>query len=99
MSKNRKLIVAIAALLAVAAIMLFAWQVVTLRKAHSTFDNYYAFRGCVQLLATTSDSGTCRTGSGQTIKIVLYEGRWYLDGDLPQCFISLPGGTCLVDWP
>ena len=26
---------------------------------------------------------TCITNTGQTIKIVLYKGKWYLDGDLP----------------
>jgi hypothetical protein len=60
-----------------------------LRKAHSTFENYYAFRGCVQLLDRTSDYGICKTGSGQTIKIVKYQDRWYLDGDLPVCDFGL----------
>ena len=54
-----------------------------LRKAHSTFENYYAFRGCVQVLEKTADYGICKTGSGQTIKIVAYQNKWYLDGDLP----------------
>lgn len=54
-----------------------------LRKAHSTFENYYAFRGCVQLLNQTDDYGTCVTNSGQTIRIVKYQNKWYLDGDLP----------------
>lgn len=54
-----------------------------LRKAHSTFDNYYAFRGCTQLLQETDTSGVCKTDSGQTITIVEYQGKWYLQGDLP----------------
>lgn len=54
-----------------------------LRKAHSTFENYYAFRGCVQLLEKTDDYGICKTNAGQTIKIVKYQNKWYLDGDLP----------------
>ncbi len=54
-----------------------------LRKAHSTFENYYSFRGCVQLLNKTDDYGICKTNSGQTIKIVKYQKKWYLDGDLP----------------
>ena len=62
-----------------------------LRKAHSTFENYYAFRGCVQLLSTTTDSGTCVTDSGQTVKIVKYQNKWYLDGDLPWAGL---GGIC-----
>ena len=56
-----------------------------LRHAHSSFENYYAFRGCIQLLQKTETFGICKTDSGQTIKMVLYKGKWYLDGDLPVC--------------
>jgi hypothetical protein len=62
-----------------------------LRKAHSTFENYYAFRGCVQLLEKTADYGICKTNSGQRIKIVEYQNKWYLDGDLPWACL---GGIC-----
>ena len=62
-----------------------AYQVVMLDKAHSTFENYYAFRGCTELLGKTDTYGTCKIASGQTIKIVKYQEKWYLDGDLP-CF-------------
>lgn len=54
-----------------------------LQKAHSTFDDYYAFRGCVQLLSMTDTSGICKTASGDTITIVLINGKWYLQGDGP----------------
>jgi hypothetical protein len=54
-----------------------------LKKAHSTFDNYYAFRGCVKLVKKTTDYGICRIQSGATIKIVKYQDKWFLDGDLP----------------
>ncbi len=57
-----------------------------LREVHSTFENYYAFRGCVQLLEKTDTYGICKTSSGQTIKIVNIEGKWYLDGDGPGIF-------------
>ncbi|MDE2001270.1 MAG: hypothetical protein KGI60_01730 [Patescibacteria group bacterium] len=60
-------------------------QVITVRRAHATFENYYAFRGCVQLLERGDDYGMCRTDSGQVIRIVRFRNRWYLDGDLPQC--------------
>ncbi len=63
--------------------------VLYLRKAHSTFENYYAFRGCVQLIKRTSDYGTCETDSGQTIKIIKFNNRWYLDGDLPFCWNNI----------
>ncbi len=62
-----------------------------LRKAHSIFENYYAFRGCVQLLNKTDDYGTCKTSSGQTIKIIKYQNKWYLDGDLPWACL---GSVC-----
>ena len=58
-----------------------------LQKAHSTFENYYAFRGCVQLLNKTDDYGFCKTVSGKTIKIVKFQNKWYLGGDLPCGFL------------
>jgi hypothetical protein len=63
------------------------YQVLYLRKAHSTFENYYAFRGCTQLLERTPDYGLCKISSGRTIKIVKFQGKWYLDGDLPCGFL------------
>ena len=54
-----------------------------LNLAHSTFDNYYAFRGCVQLIDRTDTYGDCKLADGSTIKIVLINGSWYLDGDGP----------------
>jgi hypothetical protein len=65
------------------ALVFFVNQVFYLRKAHSTFENYYAFRGCQTLIEKTDTYGTCQTNSGQTIKIVKYQDKWYLDGDLP----------------
>lgn len=58
-------------------------QFFLLQKAHSTFENYYAFRGCTQLLDRTPDYGTCRTNGGQVIKIVKIGNRWFLEGDGP----------------
>lgn len=62
-----------------------------LRKAHSTFENYAIFRGCVQLLERTQNYGICKINNGQTIKIIKYNDRWYLDGDLPWACL---GKTC-----
>lgn len=69
----------------------FIWQYAALKKAHASFDNYYAFRGCRELLKKTDSWGTCKTDKGQTIKMVKYRGKWYLDGDLPVC----AGNFCL----
>ena len=77
---------------------LFTWQVLSLQKAHGTFDNYAAFRGCAQITSHTDTTGTCVTNSGQSIKIVKFDNRWFLDGDLPQCALGI-GSTCLANWP
>lgn len=91
MEPNRNKHVAIIAILFVVIVfIIFAvYWILFLRKAHSTFENYYAFRGCVQLIAKTDDYGICRIGSGETIKIVKYQNRWYLDGDLPSCWYNI----------
>lgn len=64
-------------------------QVIYTNRAHQTFENYYAFRGCVQLLQKTKDYGICKTDENQIIKIVKYQEKWYLDGDLPCGFLCL----------
>ncbi len=81
------------ALAAVIILMIFMGQQrLMLQKAHSTFDNYAAFRGCEQITSQNATSGTCTIAGGQTIKIVEFNGKWYLDGDLPPlCF----GNFCL----
>jgi hypothetical protein len=71
-------------ILVVVLVIFGVYQVRLLNKAHSTFSNYYSFRGCVQLLKKTPTYGICRLKSGQTIKIVLFKGKWYLNGDLPN---------------
>ena len=79
--KNKVIIVV---LLFVMLVFIFSVrQILFLKKAHSTFEKYYAFRGCVQLLEKTDSYGICKISSGQIIKIVKFNGLWYLDGDLP----------------
>jgi hypothetical protein len=53
-----------------------------LNIAHSSFENYYNFRGCVALLEKTDTYGICRLPSGETIKLVKVKNKWFLDGDL-----------------
>lgn len=81
--KKKTLLIILVIVVVLVLIALAVNQWLMLRKAHSTFDNYYAFRGCTQLLEQSSTYGVCRTGSGQTITIVEYQGKWYLEGDLP----------------
>jgi uncharacterized protein YxeA len=79
----KKLLIAVVVVLVVAAC---AYYVHYLHVAHSTFDNYYAFRGCQQLVSRTDTQGVCTVASGQTITIVKYNNAWYLEGDLPTCW-------------
>ena len=58
-----------------------------LKKAHSSFYDYYAYRGCEQLVKKAEDYGICKIKSGQAIKIVKFKDKWYLDGDLPSGFL------------
>ena len=81
--KGQKLLMrALVIAAAVTAVIMIRWYFV-LKKAHSTFEDYYAFRGCSELLERGNDYGICRLHSGSTIKIVKFQGLWYLDGDLP----------------
>ncbi len=52
-----------------------------LQKAHSSFENYYQFRGCVSLVEKNDDYAFCKLSSGETIKLVKQQDKWYLDGD------------------
>ena len=82
-SQKKIIMIAIVILLVAAAAAFVLDQFFLLQKAHSTFDNYYAFRGCTQLISKTDTSGVCKTASGDTITIVEINGKWYLQGDGP----------------
>ena len=79
---NKKAIIISMAVAAVVSFSLAFYWVRVLGVAHSSFENYYNFRGCTQLLAKTDTYGICQTSSGKIIKIVKYENKWFLDGDL-----------------
>ena len=82
MLRNKNIIGVIATLVFL-GIALFLYQSHKLNIAHSTFENYYAFRGCVQLVDRTDTYGDCKLADGRVIKLVLINGKWYLDGDGP----------------
>ncbi len=63
---------------------LSVYQIHRLKVAHSTFENYSTFRGCIELIEKTDTYGICKLSSGQIIKLVKYQDKWYLDGDLPH---------------
>ncbi len=83
--KNR-LFIAIASVVVLVVLAFGIHEGIVVANAHRTFENYYAFRGCVQLIDRTDTSGDCKLADGETIKIVLFRGQWYLDGDLPTCW-------------
>jgi hypothetical protein len=82
MPKNKTRSTLIFLMLIVIGVFL-AYQVYATNLAHTTFDRYYAFRGCVQLVDKTDTYGDCKLADGQTIKLVLINNKWYLDGDGP----------------
>lgn len=88
---HRKKLLAVIIIVLAVLIGFLIQQKQMLSKAHSTFENYYAFRGCTQLVKRTNTYGVCKSSTGQTIKIVEFRGKWYLDGDLPACI----AGVCL----
>ncbi len=85
MIKKKYIIILLAIFLVLSAFA--AYYIYYLNMAHSTFENYYAFRGCTTLVEKTDTYGICNTDSGQTIKIVKFQNAWYLDGDLPCSFL------------
>lgn len=86
--KKRKEIWILISVIMLVLIGLATWWILYLKKAHSTFENYYAFRGCTELLAKTDDYGICKLKDGKEIRIVKFDNRWFLDGDLPGGFLS-----------
>jgi hypothetical protein len=85
----KKLYLLIGLLFTVVILAFLVKQTLVVNKAHSTFENYYAFRGCSQLIKRTDTYGVCKTNSGQVIKIVKFKNKWYLDGDLPTCLAGV----------
>lgn len=78
----KKNLIIIASLIFVLAIFFGVYQAQMLAKAHNTFENYYSFRGCEKLISRTDTEGVCQLKSGEMIKIVKVDKRWFLDGDL-----------------
>jgi hypothetical protein len=71
----------VVAVLVVAVVAVGIWQFFVLRKAHSSFANYAAFRGCATITGQSATSGTCTLGNGQSITMVERNGKWFLQGD------------------
>jgi hypothetical protein len=84
--KKKKIVFLMVGMVVIILALAAVYQFIVVTRAHRTFENYYAFRGCVQLLEKTEAYGTCRTADGSTIKIVKYDDEWYLSGDLPNAW-------------
>lgn len=93
-----KKVITIGIVLVLLCVGFVLWQSHQLKIAHSTFENYAAFRGCKQITSQTDTEGTCVTNSGENIKIVKFDNRWFLDGDLPVCAFKI-GSWCPFNWP
>ncbi len=52
-------------------------------QAHSSFEHYYAFRGCKELVTKTDSDATCKLASGKMIRLVKIDIRWFLENDGP----------------
>ena len=85
-TKNKIIIVAII-MVVISCLAFGVYWFLCLQKAHSTFEDYYHFRGCTELLSKTDSYGFCKTANNQIIKIVNFRGKWYLEGDLPCGFL------------
>lgn len=70
-------------ILVVIGAVFVGYQVYETRLAHTTFERYYAFRGCVELIDKTDTYADCKLANGSTIRMVVINGKWYLEGDGP----------------
>ena len=83
---KKKKLKRLALLFAIIFIAFGIYESHALKVAHSSFDNYYKFRGCQELLWRTEDYGICKLKGDKLIKIIKYQNKWYLDNDLPYSF-------------
>jgi uncharacterized membrane protein YedE/YeeE len=86
--RKRTIIWVVIGIAAAVLVVLAVDWVVLVTKAHSSLENYAAFRGCVQPLETADAYATCKLASGAVIKMVKVNNKWYLDGDLPVCYFK-----------
>ena len=87
--KKYKIIIIVCSVLILLFGAFVTYQVITTNLAHNTFDGYCKWRG-LTVVSQTSDYGYCKNETnGMQYKMVLYQGKWYLDGDLPCGFLCL----------
>ncbi|MDE1848871.1 MAG: hypothetical protein KGH55_02470 [Nanoarchaeota archaeon] len=82
---NKSILIAsfvISIILFVSVSSLSIYQIITTYEAHAALEGYCHWRG-LQVVNQSETFGYCKDSSGETYKIVLFDGRWYLNGDLP----------------
>ncbi len=97
MPRHKTFVITVAIIL-LAGLSFFTYESRSLATAHSTFENYYAFRGCTELVDRTDTYGDCRLRDGSTIRIVKFDKKWFLEDDLPECGLYIRS-ICLFTWP
>jgi hypothetical protein len=80
---KNKILWAVVIFLALIGGIFFVFENHRLNVAHSTFENYYAFRGCSELVEKTDTSARCKLSDSSVITLVKINDKWYLEGDGP----------------
>jgi len=83
MKNNQKTVWGLLGILIILFIVLINNWISLLHVAHSSFESYFVFRGCIELVEKTDTYGICKNAQNQSIEIVKSNGKWYLAGDLP----------------
>jgi hypothetical protein len=80
---NNKIFLSVVGPVVFAGVLFLGNQVYATNLAHTTFERYYEYRGCTELLDRTDTYGDCKLADGKTIRLVLINDKWYLEGDGP----------------
>ncbi len=80
---SKKALLIIIGIIGAFAVSAGTYWVLYLEKAHSTFENYADFRNCISTSNRTEASADCLLKSGEIIKLVNINNKWYLEGDGP----------------
>lgn len=85
---NKKNLLPVSIIIVIFGIFI-ADKIITTYKAHETFEGYCKWRG-LEVENKATNYGYCKdSATGKEYKMVLFKGRWYLDGDLPCGFLCV----------
>ena len=89
MNKKKKIIISIVVTLFILFGIFVIYEIITTYNAHKTFEGYCKWRG-LAVESKSANFGFCKNFNiDKEYKIVLFENKWYLDGDLPCGFLCL----------